>query len=109
LRSEFICSGVVGCGITITTGVGFFCGLSFSLSFLVWSVHESDVLADNSNEVSEESNDNESFSEEGEDVLFLSILSVVGVIVGITSTDVDNVSLVDGKVEDDLPCGPEED
>jgi len=75
----------------------------------VRSVHQGDVLADNSNEVSKESNDNESFSKEGEDVLFLSILSIVGIIVGIASTDVDGLSLVDGEVEDDLPDGPKED
>jgi len=73
----------------------------------VWSVHEGNVLADNSEEVSKESQDHESFSEEGEDVLFLSILSVVGFIVGGTSTDVNNISLVDGEVEDKLPGSPE--
>ena len=65
-------------------------------------------MADNCDEVGKESNNDESFSKEGENVLFLSGFGVVWLIVSISESSVNSVSLVDGEVENDLPNSPKE-
>jgi hypothetical protein len=74
----------------------------------VWGVHQGNILADNGDEVSKESNDNESFGKEGENVLFLSSFGVVRLVVSISKSSVNSVSLVDGEVENNLPNSPKE-
>jgi len=94
---------VINSFIGLCSGSGFFFLLLF---LLVTGVHQVNIFGCNSDEVGEESHNDEGFSKEGEDELFLTHLSVVGVIIGSSGSNIDGVSLVDGQVENQLPDSP---